>query len=258
MSDRYRYLRLLYRLPLLLLHTIVSTPLTVLCQSAPGRAARLRGRALNEIVLNAWAAITCRIFGVRRHIRGRLAPGAQLIAANHISWIDIPLLHSIAAMGFVAKSEIARWPLLGWMARAGGTVFHERGSHDSASGVTAAMARRLAEGGRVAIFPEGGILPGEGVKRFHARMLGPAIDAGVPVQPVMLRYSRNGRTYHDITFRAGEHFLANFMRLLTQAPCQAELFILPRISTAGRQRREVAAEAETAVRAAFASEQRDG
>jgi hypothetical protein len=58
MSDRYRYLRLLYRLPLLLLHTIVSTPLTVLCQSAPGRAARLRGRALNEIVLNAWAAIT--------------------------------------------------------------------------------------------------------------------------------------------------------------------------------------------------------
>lgn len=255
MSDRLRYLRLLYRLPLLLLHTIVSTPLTVLCQTAPGRAARLGGRTLNEIALKAWAATTCRIFGVRRRIRGRLEPGAQLIAANHISWIDIQLMHSLAAMGFVAKAEIARWPLLGWLARAGGTVFHERGSHDSASGVTAAMANRLAEGGRVAIFPEGGILPGEGVKRFHARMFGPAIEAGAPVQPVMLRYSRNGQTYHDITFRAGEHFMANFMRLLTQAPCQGEVLILPRVSTAGRQRREVAAEAEAAVRAAFAPEQ---
>ena len=58
MSDRLRYLRLLYRLPLVVLHTLVSTPLTMLCQTAPGRAARLRGRALNEIVLNAWAAAT--------------------------------------------------------------------------------------------------------------------------------------------------------------------------------------------------------
>jgi 1-acyl-sn-glycerol-3-phosphate acyltransferase len=160
-------------------------------------------------------------------------------------------------MGFVAKAEIERWPLVGWLARVGGTVFHRRGSHDSASGVAAAMAERLAEGGRVAIFPEGGILPGEGVKRFHARMFGPAIEAAAPVQPVMLRYSRAGSAYHDITFRGGEHFLANFLRLLTQAPCVGEVWILPRVNTTDRKRREVAAEAEAAVRAAYAAEQRD-
>ena len=132
MSDPLRYLRLLYRLPWLLLHTFLGTPLTVLCQAAPGRAIRFGGRALSEIMLKWWAATACRIFGVRRQVRGRLAPGSQLVAANHISWIDIQLLHSIAAMGFIAKAEIARWPVVGWLARAGrsgpGTVAAARGA----------------------------------------------------------------------------------------------------------------------------------
>jgi 1-acyl-sn-glycerol-3-phosphate acyltransferase len=258
MTDRFRYLRLLYRFPGLLLHTVLSTPLTVLCQTAPGRALRFGGRTLSEIMLNWWAGTSCRLFGIRRQIRGRLTVGAQLIAANHISWIDILLLHSLASMGFVAKAEISRWPVIGFLARVGGTVFHQRGSHDSASGAAAAMAARLSEGGRVAVFPERGILPGEGVKRFHARMFGPAIEAEVPVQPVMLRYLRNGHSYDDITFRPGEHFLGNFFRLLMQAPCLAEVYLLPPIDPAGRQRRDLAAETEAAVRAAYAGEHPDG
>ena len=254
MSDRFRYLRLLYRIPGLLLHTFLGTPLTVLCQTAPGRAIRIGGRSLSEIMLNWWGRTSCRLFGIRRQIRGRLNAGAQLIAANHISWIDIPLLHSIASMGFVAKAEIEQWPVIGYLARVGGSVFHQRGSHDSASGVAAAMTARLNEGGRVAVFPEGGILPGEGIKRFHARMFGPAIVTGVPVQPVMLRYLRDGHDYHDITFRPGEHFVGNFFRLLAQAPCLAEVCLLPPIDAAGRQRRDLAAETEAAVRAAYTGE----
>jgi 1-acyl-sn-glycerol-3-phosphate acyltransferase len=258
MKDRLRYLRLLYRLPWLLLHTLLGTPVTVLSQSAPGQAIRIGGQSLSEVTLTWWGSTSCRIFGLRRRVYGRLLEGPQLVAANHISWIDIPLLHSLAAMGFVAKAEISQWPLIGSMARVGGTVFHQRGNHDSASGVASAMAKRLDEGGRVAIFPEGGILPGEGVKRFHARMFGPAIETATPVQPVMLRYTRGGHPYHDITFRPGEHFLGNFFRLLTQAPCLAEIHVLPPVSTSGRQRREVAAEAELAVRSAYAGEQAIG
>jgi 1-acyl-sn-glycerol-3-phosphate acyltransferase len=258
MKDRLRYLRLLYRLPWLLLHTLLGTPVTVLSQSAPGQAIRIGGQSLSEVTLTWWGSTSCRIFGLRRRVYGRLPEGPQLVAANHISWIDIPLLHSLAAMGFVAKAEISQWPLIGSMARVGGTVFHQRGNHDSASGVASAMAKRLDEGGRVAIFPEGGILPGEGVKRFHARMFGPAIETATPVQPVMLRYTRGGHPYHDITFRPGEHFLGNFFRLLTQAPCLAEIHVLPPVSTSGRQRREVAAEAELAVRSAYAGEQAIG
>ena len=244
-------LRLLYRVPLVLLHTVLGLPLTVLCQGAAGRAMKIGGRTLNERTLTWWAGTTCRIFGLERRVRGELEAGPLLVAANHISWIDIQLLHSLGPMGFVAKAEINAWPVVGWMARVGETVFHQRGSHDSANDVLAAMSARLRAGGRVAIFPEGGILPGHGIKRFHARMFGAAIDAGARVQPVMLRYSRDGRLHGDISFRPGEHFLANFLRLLAQRKCIAELHLLAPVDAAGLPRRELAAAAETAVRAAF-------
>ena len=250
-------LRLIYRLPFLLLHLIISTPVTVLCQSSAGRSIHLAGRPLSEITACWWSRVNCRIFGIKRDISGEFQPGAQLVAANHISWLDIAVLHGFTAMGFVAKAEINSWPLLGILARAGGSVFHQRGSHDSASGVKTAMIERLNENRRVAIFPEGGILPGEGVKRFHARLFAAAIEALVPVQPVMLRYLRDGRRYHNITFLPGEHFVANFFRLLMQKSCVAHVEVLPLIDPAGKQRRQLAGEAEDAVRTAFESDLTD-
>lgn len=252
--DRFGFLRLIYRLPWFLLHVLVATPVTVLCQIRPARAIGVGGRPLSEAMVVWWASMMCRVFGLSRRVSGGPRPGAQLIAANHISWIDIQLLHSVNTMSFVAKAEIGTWPLLGRMAKLGNTVFHHRGSHDSASGVLAAIIERLHAGERVAVFPEGGILPGGGVKRFHARMFGAAISTESPVQPVMLRYSRNGVLYEDITFRPGEHFIANVMRLLAQPRCIAEITFLPPIRTAGKARRQVAEEAEAAVGAAYASE----
>jgi len=252
--NRFGFLRLVYRVPWLLLYVLVATPVAALCQTAPARAVNLGGRPLSETMAIWWSSMACRIFGLCRRVSGQPRPGAQLIAANHISWIDIPLLHSVDTMGFVAKAEIETWPLLGGMAKLGNTVFHHRGSHDSASGVLAAITERLSAGERIAIFPEGGILRGAGVKRFHARMFGAAISTESPVQPVMLRYSRNGVLYEDITFRPGEHFLANVMRLLAQPACVAEIAFLPPVGTAGKARRQVAEEAEAAVRAAYAAE----
>jgi 1-acyl-sn-glycerol-3-phosphate acyltransferase len=113
------------------------------------------------------------------------------------------------------------------------------------------MVDRLNENRRVAIFPEGGILPGTGVKMFHARMFAAAIDADKPVQPVMIRYVRDGSRYDAITFLPGEHFMANFIRLLMQKRCIAEVHVLPLIESTGKPRRQVAKEAEDSVRAAF-------
>lgn len=253
MTDGRGGLRLLYRLPWLLLLIVFGIPLTVFFQYA-GRSFTVRGRRFSEVTLAWWGRTACRVFGLERRVCGTLADGPLLVAANHISWIDIPLLHSLGAMGFVAKAEIGGWPVVGWMARVGETVFHQRGSHDSASGVQAAMIERLRSGGRVAVFPEGGILAGEGVKRFHARLFGPAIETDTGVQPVMLRYTRAGAEYADITFRPGEHFLANFFRLLAQPCCIAEIHLLPVLEATGRQRRQLAADAEAAVRTAYHSE----
>jgi len=247
-------IRLTYRLFFLLVHLLISTPVTVLCQGVRGRSIQLSGQPLAEVLSVWWSQVICRIFGIRRQLTGEFQPGAQLVVANHISWIDIALLHSFVAMGFVAKAEIEGWPLLGTIARAGGSVFHRRGSHDSASGVAAQMINRLQENRRVAIFPEGGIIPGEGVKFFHARLFAAPIEAGKPVQPVMLRYLRDGCRYDDITFLADENFVANFVRLLMQKSCIADVHVLPLIDTAGKQRRQLAGEAEKAVRESFDSE----
>lgn len=246
--------RLVYRIPLLLLHLLISTPVTVLCQGSACRSVRLAGQPLAEILSCWWSRANCRIFGIQRRLSGEFTPGAQLVAANHISWIDIAVLHGFAAMGFVAKAEIDTWPLLGLLARSGGTVFHQRGNHDSANGVATLMTERLRENRKVAIFPEGGILPGDGVKYFHARLFAAAIEAQTQVQPVMLRYLRDGARYDDITFLPGEHFVGNFFRLLMQKRCIADVHVLPVIEPAGKQRRQLAGEAQEAVRAAYESE----
>lgn len=198
-----------------------------------------------------WQRTVCRIFGVRCEVLGQFVQGPALVAANHIAWIDIQVLHGISPMGFVAKAEIERWPVAGWVAKFGDTVFHHRGSHDSASTVMEAMTERLRAGSKVAIFPEGGILPGEGVKHFHARMFAAAIESGCPVQPVMLRYARDGRPYPEVTFLPRENFMANFFRLLRQPACVVHVAVLPPVESPGKQRRELACEAQAAVEAAF-------
>lgn len=245
------YLRLLYRIPWLLLHILVGTPVVVLCHYRPLKDIRVGGRSLQDVVAIGWSRSVCRIFGLRLDAVGNVPPGPQLIVANHISWIDITVMHSVASMGFVSKAEIRKWPVIGFIASVGGTVFHQRGCRDSASGVAHQMGERLREGGNVAIFPEGGILPGDGIKRFHGRLFAAAIETGSPVQPLMLRYLRDGGHDHDMTFLPGERFLGNFFRLLSLGPCVAHVEVLPRIESAGKQRRPLAGEAEASVRQAY-------
>jgi 1-acyl-sn-glycerol-3-phosphate acyltransferase len=238
----------------MLLHILVGVPLTLISYTSPARAIRFGGRPLNDVVPGWWAAITCRIFGLRLNVQGRFQPGASLIVANHISSLDIPLLRSAAQVSFVSKGEIKKWPVVGWLAIGSDTVFHQRGSHDSASGVLIAMAERLRQGMKIAVFPEGGILPGHGVKLFHARLFAAAIDTCSPVQPVMIRYLADGCHYPQMSFIPGETFIENVFRLLRQRSCTAQVSVLPVIDAAGMKRRELAMEAELAVRAAFEGE----
>jgi len=235
----------------LALVTLLGAPPTVLCMNRFGAAVPVGERRLDEFMLNWWTGMVCRVFGVRVKVSGAVAPGPALIAANHVSWMDIVALHSAAAVGFVSKAEVARYPLIGFLARVSGTVFLERGSHHSSSNVAGAMGRRFRQGGRIAIFPEGGIRPGAGVKVFHARLFGPAIESDCPVQPVMIRYLREGRLFPEAGFEPGEPFLHNFVRQLGRPSCTCELRFLPPIRPGRRPRKEVAAEVRAAVESAF-------
>lgn len=244
-------IRLIIRLPLLLLLFVFGTPATVLAFYPPFRGRGIKGTPYQDIMLRWWSRKACRIFGVTVTEHGEFPAGPLLIVANHISWLDTQVLHSLSPMGFVAKAEIEGWPVAGYLARVGDTVFHKRGSHDSASGVLVAMSSRLSEGGKVAIFPEGGILPGIGIKRFHARLFAAAIDTQTPVQPVAIRYIMDGKRFDDMTFRDNENFMANIFRLLMQPHRIAEVTIPRPFSPVGIARKQVALRAEMMVRDAF-------
>ena len=149
-TDVFTPLRWCYRGLLLLLQSTVFLVPTVLLQGRVGHAVVLGGRSLAERVLNRWSGFTCRVFGIRTRVYGEPQAGPVLVVANHISWADIQALHSVAAMSFVGKAEIAEWPLMGYLASKGKTIYHRRGSHDSANGVVAQMLaatrRRWARG----------------------------------------------------------------------------------------------------------------
>lgn len=186
-------------------------------------------------------------FGIRVKVTGTPLKGAVLFAANHISFIDILVLHSACAMGFVGKAEIDSWPVFGFVARVGGTIFHKRGNHDSAADVSTAMVQRLEAGRAVAIFPEGGIKPGSDIRVFHARMFRAAVEVACPVQPVSVRYMRNGKKDEAVYFRVGESMGKNLLRQLARPVSIAEVDFLPAIDAGDQPRRLLAESARTAV-----------
>ena len=239
-QDWRRPLRYLWRLPLLALHVTAGLAITMLMINPLSVRLRLRGERLDALTIRWWSRLMVAIFGMRVRRFGTPLPGPALFVANHVSWIDITLLHSQRVVGFVAKAEIQRWPLIGWLAGRGGTIFHHRGNNDSLHGVMHQMLQRLQGGDAVGVFPEGRTCNGQGIGIFHARIFQPAVLAEVPAQPVALKYGARGSAQRVVAFRPGENFLQNFWRLLGEPPRAVEVHFLAPVSVDGDGRRRMA------------------
>lgn len=239
--DLLRPLRYLWRVPLVLLHIVVGIGLCSLILSWNQDAVMKDGKEpFAHRMIRWWSVMLLRIFGMRSVRFGEPLTDPVLFVANHTSWLDIEMLHSQRAACFVAKAEIASWPLVGWLAASGGTIFHRRGNNHSLASVMQVMVERLHEGRSVAVFPEGGSGFNGVLRVFHARIFQAALDAGVPVQPVALRFARDGRRLIDAGFREGESFLANIVRLLGEPPMDAEVHFLAPVPASPDARRRMA------------------
>ena len=237
-------LRCAWRLPLLLLVVFGGCLLGIFLLPRGPRP----GTAGASLLIN-WSRLFLRCCGVRVTRMGEPLHDPVMFVANHGSWMDITVLHAIRPADFVAKAEIGRWPLVGWMARRGGTIFHQRGSTNSLATVMAAMSDRLRAGRSIAAFPEGGTAPAGTLKVFHARILQAALDAAAPVQPVALRYMRDGVPAPEMLFAPGESFMHNVFRVLATRSLTAEVhFLKPVIfePEGGRRRMAEIARAEIA------------
>ena len=152
-----------------------------------------RDLAGRRAIMQRWSVQMLRRLGVEVRVSGTAHPGAVLMVANHVSWLDIPALHASAPQArFVSKADIAHWPLLGRLARAGGTLFIERERKRDALRVVHEVADALKRADAVAVFPEGTTGAGYEVLPFHANLLQAAIVTATVVQPIALRYSEPG------------------------------------------------------------------
>jgi 1-acyl-sn-glycerol-3-phosphate acyltransferase len=245
--DFMRPLRYLLRGPLLALHIVLSLPLAVLALNPWFSRIPVGQRRFDQFMISWWSGTLVRLFGFRIRSYGKPLPGAVMYVANHVSWLDIELMHSQRAICFVAKSEIARWPLVGWLATRAGTIYHQRGNTQSMSVVSERVVERLRAGEPVGIFPEGGTGRGDEVRTFHARIFQAALDAEVPVQPVALRYGRNGKQDLSVPFGAKESFAGNFFRLLGNPSMDAEVHFLEPVESTPDARRRMAEESRAKI-----------
>lgn len=140
-------------------------------------------------VVEAWSREMLRIMGIEVRIEGQPASGPVMMAANHISWLDILVMHAACHCRFVAKSEIGHWPILGTLTTAGQSLYIERASSRDALRVVHHMHAALLQGDVLGVFPEAKTGDGVDLLPFHGNLLQAAISADVPIQPVALRFA---------------------------------------------------------------------
>lgn len=137
----------------------------------------------------AWSRRLLRHMGIEVAADPAVAQcAAGLLAANHVSFVDVFVINAVLPSGFVAKSEVAHWPLIGWLCRHNETIFIERGNRRAAHGTQLRMVEAMRAGRRLAIFPEGTTTRGDHVLPFHGALFQAAVDAGTPVAALTLRY----------------------------------------------------------------------
>lgn len=155
---------------------------------------RLGGTPWRQNLRRAWSRQLLTLLGIRVESVGNALAGIEvgLVVGNHISFIDIYVINALLPCGFVAKSEVARWPLIGWLSRHSDTVFIERGSRKAAHRTHQSILEAFGAGRRVAIFPEGTTTAGDKLLPFHAALFQSAIDADMPVHALAISYHDAG------------------------------------------------------------------
>lgn len=206
--------------------------------------------ARREAKVRAWSLEMLAVLGIRLELRGQPpAAGPMLLVANHISWLDILVMHAGCYCRFVSKADVKRWPLIGTLASGGGTIYIERESRRDALRVVHHMAESLKRGEVVAVFPEGTTSDGTTLLPFHANLIQAAISAGVPVQPVGLKFIDTATREISLApcYADEDTLVGSVWRTLAGPPLTAVVSYGAPQRGQGRDRRAWAAELRSAV-----------
>jgi lyso-ornithine lipid O-acyltransferase len=218
---------------------------------------RLPGR--RPISVRYYRAL-CGLLRVRIRVVGAPVRGRPtLILSNHVSWLDIPVISAIMPIAFIAKQEIASWPIVGPAAKLLRTVFVDRTRRHQTDKVNAEIASRLTEGDPVVLFAEGTSSDGNRVLEFRSALIGAVTHLktrqSMVLQPVSIGYTRTqglpmGRQHRPLVAWYGDtQFSPHFKRFLRRCAVDVTVTFGRAIQfDNGSDRKAVARTLEAAVR----------
>lgn len=188
-----------------------------------------------------WSQLLLRICGLTLRATGQWPKSqettAHLVVMNHVSWLDIFALNAVMPVTFVAKSEIRRWPVVGWLVSGTGTIFIERGNRHAVRHVNHEIRRRIHRTESVAFFPEGTTSDGRDVVRFHTSLFAAALHEegkavlAVPIFPVGIRYFQRGARSVIPAYTGDDTLVGSIVKILSHRGLSVELTGLSLIST---------------------------
>jgi len=203
----------------------------------------LRGQS-NSVAARAgwsqrWGAQFLRVLHLRVTLHGS-PPAGGLVVCNHLSYLDIPVLAAQQPLVFVSKSEVRRWPIIGWLTRCAGTLFINRGQKSDVARLAAEFAPVVDQGVALVLFPEGTSSDGAAVLPFRSSLLAPAASQGWTVTPAWIGYALDdGVAGDEVCYWRDMTFVPHFLNLLSKKEIQARVaFGSPR--AAGSDRKELA------------------
>lgn len=173
-----------------------------------------------------------KVFNIKVQVHGEMPTQPALWVSNHISWIDIIVLGATARVFFLAKAEIANWPVIGLLAKSAGTLFIKRGSGDS-NQIKQQMTDFLRHDIPVLFFPEATTGDGSKIKKIYGRLFGSAINAQRPVQICLLCYVNQAGQLDQIVPYVNETIFENALQVLQMQQVTVHVLTLPAIDTTG-------------------------
>ena len=165
--------------------------------------------------LHRVGGLVLRALGIRFVVEGEPRPRTGVVASNHVSYVDIAVLAAATPQVFVAKSEVRKWPVIGWFARTGGTQFIDRSRRTDVARQNADFIHIVEHDAVLTLFLEGTSTDGATVRPFRSSLLEPAIEHGWPVTPAAIHYTcTGGDVAQDVCWWGDMGFFEHFLRLV--------------------------------------------
>ena len=196
-----------------------------------------------HLIIKLWSEKLLHILNVKLTVEG--SPPSQrlsntMFVSNHISWLDIYALNSVHPVRFIAKSEVARWPILGWLAKQANTIFIERARKKDAQRITIEATESLKNGDCLCYFPEGTTTNGTELLPFKSSLIQAAINTHGDVWPLAIYYpNQDGSPNTRMAFAGETTFIGSIWQIISLQESEVKLYFLQRIQSRGYERREL-------------------